>query len=203
MTELQTIAEAVDALTNPIRHTERIFDRDLHRNRRLRRVWVVTLPSLLDQLALAMYPGEVYVEDQGHTRTVPRSMAAARIEAVSALLQIDVGAAMWMRRAGLHLRATTTHNLRGLVGAQISDPALRRDVNRWLGWATTLTGWERPPWTPQAPCPGCGNYTLRVRLDRRTATCVSETCDHWWDETNIGLLAEHVRQWREHAGDAA
>jgi len=194
MTDLLTIADLVDNLTNPIRHTERIFDRDLHRNRRLRRVWTVTLPSLLDQLALAMFPGEVYTEDQPHTRSTPRSMPPARLEAINALLQIQAGTAMWMLRSELPLRLTTTDNLRALVGAR-PEPELQRDLQRWYGWAATLTGWERPPWTPQAPCPGCGNRTLRVRLDRKTAVCVSEDCDHWWDSDNIGLLADYVRQW--------
>jgi hypothetical protein len=197
VTELQTIADAVDLLTNPIRHTERIFDRDAHRNRRLKRVWVVTLPSLIDQLRLAMFPGEVYVEEQGHARMMPRSVPPARVEAVNALLQIEAGAAMWMIRSGARLRPTTTDNLRALVGLRGDEHALRRDVNRWYGWAATLTGWERPPFTPQAPCPGCGNFTLRVRLDRKTATCVTETCDHWWNEDTWGILAEHMRLWRE------
>jgi hypothetical protein len=68
-------------------------------------------------------------------------------------------------------------------------------VNRWLGWANTLTGWERPAWTPQAPCPGCGNRTLRVRLDRKTAACITDTCECWWAEDTIGILADHVRSW--------
>lgn len=193
MTELATIADAVDSLCNPIRHTERIYEPNAYRHKRLRRVWTTTHPSLLDQLALAVYPGETYVEDDTATRGVPGPTPPARLEAINHLLQIEAGAALWMARARLQLRDSATNNLRAMVGAHLDSSdaqSLLHDLRRWYGWAATLTGWENPPWIPDAPCPLCNARTLRVRLERKTATCIS--CGETWTEDTIGLLGDHI-----------
>jgi hypothetical protein len=191
---LQTIAEVADALCNPIRSTERIYDKDIHRNRRLRRVWTVTLPCLLEQLDQAKFPGEVYMEDAGsRAKLVARSIPPARLDAINASLRIEVAAAMWCRHARLSLRDTAVGNIRALVGANLdsgSSTLLLNDLRRWYGTAATVTGWTRPPWMPQAPCPLCGERSLRVRLERETATCVS--CGEGWSAENIGVLAAHI-----------
>lgn len=194
MTELATIADAADSLTNPVRVREPIPYWDANRNRKIR-YHEHTLPSLLDRLGAAVTPGEVYVEDDGgHVHRTPRSTPPARLEAINAAMQIEAGAAMWCIRLGLNLREDAVGNIRQLVGANLnSDQAadLLRDLRHWYGWAATLTGWRRPPWTPQAPCPFCGDRSLRVRLDTKTAACVS--CREAWTEDTIGLLAEHLR----------
>lgn len=196
MTDLATIADAVDALTNPIRVRERIEVWDKNRNKKIR--WHDhTAKPLLEQLHKAMIPGEAYVEDgSGRVKRRPRSIPPARLEAISASLMIDAGAMIWVIRVGLDLRDTTPSNLRALVGAQTDsdiEAAILRDLRRWYGWAATLSGWERPPWKPDAPCPLCDeNGTLRVYLARKTATCVA--CHESWSEAagTIGLLAQHV-----------
>lgn len=193
MTDISTIADAVDALTQPVRHTERIYER-----RKLIRVWTVTLPSLLEQLHHAVVPGEVYAEDQNGAKLVPRSIPPAQLEAINAIIGIEAGSALWVRRAHLTLRRDATANLRALCGATwTSDQAtdLLADLRRWYGWAATLTGWINPPWTPQAPCPLCEARQLRVRLERKTATCLG--CGESWTEDTIGLLAEHVKTFSE------
>jgi hypothetical protein len=193
LTDLSDLLTAADALTQPIHHVERIYDRDRHRHRRLKRVWITNQPSLLDQLAAAVVPGEVYVEDQNGAKLVPRSIPPARLEAINALLMIEAGSVMWVVRVGLTVRETATDNIRALVGASMtSDDTTEAlsDLRRWYGWAATLTGWEVPAWTPQAPCPICDERSLRVRLERKTATCVS--CAEFWNEDTIGLLGDHV-----------
>lgn len=194
MTDLATIADAADSLTNPIRVREPIPYWDTNRNRKIR-FHQHTLPSLLDQLAAAIIPGEVYLEDDGgHIRRSPRSIPPARLEAIHALMSIEAGAAIWCDRMTITLREDAAGNIRALVGSHLtSDLAdeLLGDLRHWYGWAATLTGWRRPPWTPQSPCPFCGERTLRVRLDTKTATCVG--CRESWTETTIGLLAEHLR----------
>jgi hypothetical protein len=195
MTDLGTIADAVDALTNPIRVRERIEWWDEHRNRK-HRYHEHTVASLLDQLHSAMVPGEAYVEDDGgHIRRTPRSMPPARLEAISASLQIDAAAGNWVITVGLTIRDTTAGNIRALVGAQTDSDTtseILRDLRRWYGWAATLSGWERAPWKPEATCPLCGERgTLRVHFARKSATCVN--CHESWTEDTIGLLGDHIR----------
>jgi hypothetical protein len=193
MTDLATIADAADALTNPIRVREPIHYWDEHRNRKTR-YWTHTLPSLLDQLAKAAIPGEVYVEDNaGQIHRQPRSVPPARLEAINAAIQIEAGAAVWVIRVRLIMRQDAPSNIRALVGAQTdSDTAadILTDLRRWYGWAATLTGWERPAWRPRAPCPACEQPGLRVRLAQQTAACVS--CGAGWTSDTIGILADYV-----------
>jgi hypothetical protein len=196
-TQLADLLAAADALTQPIHHVERIYDRPGGRQPRgLKRVWITNQPSLLDQLANAVIPGEVYAEDQNGAKLVPRSIPPARLEAINALLMIEAGAAMWVARVRLTLRETATDNIRALIGASLTSDLIEEatgDMRRWYGWAATLTGWQVPAWTPQAPCPLCDERTLRVRLDKRTATCVS--CSESWTEDTVELLGRHVRAY--------
>lgn len=197
MTEiLQDIADTADELTDPRQHVERIHDRDTeHRNKRLTRVWITTMPSLLDQLAEAVIPGESYVEEES-TRQGFGPRPPARLDAVDRLLAIEAGAARWCVSLRMVLRDTAAENIRGLVGAagtMDSDTrtTLLSELKAWRSWAATVTGWERPPDAPRAPCPNCDAHgSLRVRLDRKTGCCMQ--CGAGWDDATIGLLAEHV-----------
>lgn len=192
--DLSSIADAVDALTNPIQVRER-YEVWENRNRKVR-YWAHTLPSLLDQLHAAVIPGEVYVEDDaGHIHRMPQSTPPARLEAINACLVIDAGAALWVMRCHLTVREATASNLRALVGATVDSDTTNEmlsELRRWYGMAATIAGWERPPWRPSAPCPICDHTGgLRVRLDRQTATCVD--CGESWTPDTIGLLGEYVR----------
>lgn len=192
MSDLTTIADVADALTNPVQVRER-YEVWVNRNRVVKH-WTHTLPSLLDQLGQAMIPGEVYVEDQGgHVVRTPRSVPPARLEAVNALVQIEAGAALWVTRSGLNLRPSPAGNIRALVGAQVDSEAARgilSDLKRWYGWAATLTGWERPAWKPSVACPACDTKALRIHLARETAACVH--CGEAWTRDTIGILAAHI-----------
>ncbi len=204
MSDLPTIAELVDELTNPIHVRERY--EQWHGNNRRIRYHEHNLPSLIDQLEAATIPGEVYVEDNGgHVYRAPGSCPPARLEAINLSLEISVGAADWCWRSRLQLRETTVGNLRALVGTRLDSDRERdlcRALRRWLGIARVITGWERPPWRPEAACPICSTwYTLRVRLAQKTAVCVE--CGETWDEATIGLLAEHVRALTTPAGRAS
>lgn len=193
MSDLATIAEAADALTNPIRVREPIHRWEGSNRKTVHHTH--TMPSLLDQLHAAVVPGEVYVEDDaGHIHRTPRSIPPARLEAINACLTIDAAAAMWAKRLKLAVRETAADNIRALIGAQTdsdTEKELLVELRRWYSSAAVLTGWERPPWRPDVPCPLCGQKGLRVRLDRSTASCVQ--CGEGWTEQTIGLLAEHVR----------
>ena len=193
---LADIADTADELTNPRQNVERIQDTDRSRNKRVRRVWVAVLPSLLDQLARAVQPGESYSEEEAG-RTAFESRPAARLDAVDRLVAIEAGAAGWCTRSGVELRDSPAGNIRSMVGAAPSigsdnQSMLLGDLRAWRTWAATVTGWERPADAPRASCPHCGKINvLRVRLARKTACCLS--CGAWWDDTTIGILAEHIR----------
>jgi hypothetical protein len=195
VTDLATIGDAVDALTNPILVREPIYDRQPNRHRKLTRLWTATVPSLLDQLQGAVIPGLAYVEDSGgHVHTTPRSVPPARLDAISALLRIEVGVTVWCNRADLLWRHDLTATMRALVGGPFNsdDQAdLLADLRRWHGWAATLSGWQRAPWRPDVPCPSCEvKHTLRVRVERKTAVCVE--CGAYWTEDTISLLGEII-----------
>jgi len=190
---------AADELTDPRRHVEVISASwwDVNRNRKTKVVRrVTTLPSLLDQLAEAVHPGETYIEGEG-ARPGFASRPPARIDAIDRLLAITAGSARWVVSLGLSVRASVHGNVRALVGASgtlDSDTldALVYEVTTWRTWAAVVTGWERPPWRPRVPCPICETLgSLRIRLDRKTACCMY--CGEAWDEMRIGLLADHIR----------
>lgn len=196
MTLLTDIADTADELTNPQQHIERIQITDAHRNKRLRRLWIVTLPSLLDQLAGAVIPGEAYTEDDSTGRSEFESKPAARLDAIDRILAIEAGAALWCHRSGLAPRNDPAANIRAMVGAaptigSDNQHAMLSDLRAWRTWAATVTGWERPPDAPRAPCPACDTRnTLRIRIAHSTACCLH--CGAAWDASNAGLLAAHI-----------
>lgn len=188
-----SIADAVDALTNPMHVRERY--ETWHGNNRKTRWWAHIMPSLLDQLATAAIPGEVYAEDQGgNTRRMPGSCPPAQLEAINLNLALTAWAADTVWRCRLPVREDTAANLRAIVGAQLNSDqtsSILGDLIRWVYRARVICRWERPPWRPDTPCPACDKKGLRVRLDTEHATCVD--CGETWDPATIGLLAEHVR----------
>jgi hypothetical protein len=195
MTKLDDLLSAADELTDPRRHVEVITGWTKSRNRKtIRRV--TTLPSLLNQLADAVVPGETYVENDG-ARPGFRSTPPARLDAIDRLLAIEAAAARWVVSVGLTLRHDAAGNIRALVGisAQLDSDtldALYTEITNWRAWAATVTGWQTPPWRPRVACPVCDTLgSLRIRLDRHTACCVG--CGEAWGEDAIGLLAEHIR----------
>lgn len=195
---LADIAEAADELTNPMYSIERIPDINAYRHKRLRRTWTITLPSLLDQLAAAIVPGEAYTEDEV-SRAAFASRPAARLDAIDRLLAIEAGAATWCTRTILKPRDDPASNIRALVGAAPvmasgDQRTLARDLRSWRTWAATVTGWEHPPHAPRAPCPLCdARGTLRIRLAKQTGCCMA--CGSDWDESNIGLLTGHITRY--------
>lgn len=201
---LLDLAAVADELCNPIRTVERIVERDDskhirgRRGRAPRRVWVAQFPSLLDQLAQAVIPGETFAEPEtivgAHQPPGPRY--PARLEAIDRLLAIQVGAAMWCARVERTLRDSAAANIRALVGVAPTLPSGDQDgllsaMRGWHTWAAVASCWQRPDDAPRGTCPACdGRNTIRVRLATRKAFCVA--CGAWWDDSTMGVLAEHM-----------
>ena len=191
--EFRTVAEAVDALTNPIRSRTRY--QTWHGNNRKTRTWQAQFPSLLHQLEQAAIPGETYIEDtNGTAHRTPASCPPARLEAINLSLAITAWAADKTWQARITVRENTTANLRALVGAYpAEDRNMLNQLRRWIDQARVLAGWNLPPMRLKTPCPQCDTPdALRVRLDQQRAACTQ--CRATWDNTTIGLLAEHVRR---------
>lgn len=156
--------------------------------------------SLLDQLAAAV---EALGSDADGPRPAYASKPAARVDAIDALRRIDEAAARWLRALGEDDPPDTAACVRRL-GALLVDAdeetasAVSSDVRRWYVTARVLTGWDSPAWAPASTCPVCGRRgTVRIRLASRCAVCVE--CGSTWDETSIGVLAEHIRAESEAA----
>jgi hypothetical protein len=119
-------------------------------------------------------------------------------------LRIDQAVYVWCKTYVEQRRwDSLTDRLRALVGVagNIEDDEqhqLAREARRWVTWAKVCTGWEVPAMRPDNTCPLCGvRGTLRVRVGdgirstEASAVCVG--CGESWDDTNVGLLAEHIR----------
>lgn len=168
---------------------------------------VTTVPALVHQLVGAT-PASSGSESGA---TSAKSKPAARIESIDTLMLIDHEASTWVKRLGeddpgdTHDRTTglpvlgsgtiaCITLLHGLHASQ-DDSTRRRiehDVRRWWHQARIASGWDSPSWRPNNTCPVCEQRrTLRVNLSTSSAMCVE--CREVWDETTIGLLAEHIR----------
>jgi hypothetical protein len=162
------------------------------------RTFAVRHLPLLDQLAEAIEPSGGIGADG---RRIPASAPPARIDALDRYMAINSSVAVRLAASGVRLVPDLKVNMRRLVGVSWTVYELRsldRDTVRWLTWCRVLTGWESPPFIPNAKCPACGmRGTLRVRLDRRTACWVEPGCDAVWTSSMIDALADHIRAVNE------
>jgi hypothetical protein len=161
----------------------------------------ITAPALINQLRASVDRSTSAEGGSGSFKSKP----AARIDAIDAYVRIDLAAARWVRNLGEDDPGDTITCLRKLAGLRasadaITCKALDRDVASWYYTARILTGWDTPALTPYNTCPPCGALgTLRVRPGEKIALCTG--CHNTWDETNIGVLGEHIRA--ENGEDAA
>lgn len=171
-------------------------------------------PPLLVQLYESIEPSSSV--EAGAARPAS-SRPAARLDAIDTANRIDSWVAAWLDHLGKKAPADSIERLR-LLGSllpsvdhcthrtPVRDPDtseivcctahnLEHDIGRWWTWARVVTGWDTPAWQPDNTCPLCGvRGTLRVRLDEQRGTCVNDACRETWDQSTIGLLAEHIRR---------
>lgn len=197
--DLLQIVDAVDDLTRPRTNNEPYSKVNDHGTVIATR-HPTHVPPLLEQLQHALEPGGT--GDSG--RAVPASRPSARLDAMDTYMRIDQAVYVWCKTYCEHRRwDSLTDRLRALVGTapNIEDDEqhqLAREARRWVTWAKVTTGWEVPARQPDNTCPLCAvRGGLRVRVGdgitstEASACCVS--CGESWDDSNIGLLAEHIR----------
>ena len=161
--------------------------------------WKTTNPPLLEQLGTAVAQSAAVEEG---ARPGFASKPAARIDAIDALAKITRDVERWLRTLDLPVPyvpgvygtsdVDVSVGVRRVAAAASQDKTIARDVRSWWIIARTVTGWDSQAWKPRASCPVC-EYVgdLRIRLDVSTAVCVN--CWAEWDESTIGLLADHIR----------
>lgn len=199
--DLLTIADCVEELTTPRTHREP-YTRMTDAGTMISDRHVTHVPPLLEQLQQAIEPSSGRSVDSG--LSVPSSRPSALIEAMDTYMRIDHDAYMWCKTYAEDRRwDSLTDKLRALVGAagRMEDDTqhnLARACRSWLTAAKVTTGWEVPAHRPRNTCPLCGEkQTLRIRLgdgvtsNAASALCVN--CFQTWDDSNIGLLAAHIR----------
>lgn len=200
MSDLLDLADAVDELTKP-RENREPFSRIDDHGTLIRGHHKTHVPPLLEQLQEALEPGGT--GDSG-TRTVPGSRPSARLEAVDTYMWIEQAVYIWVKTYAEARRwDTLTDKLRALLGAATRiEPdelhELAREARRWVTAARVCTGWEVPAMTPANTCPLCGaRGSLRIRvgdgINSASAHALCVGCRETWDDSNIGLLASHIR----------
>lgn len=206
MTEQRmTLADYVRELTETHSHVETYQTKSITGPGFVDARHITRVPALLAQLANNDIPS--VAADEG-ARAGYASKPAARLEALDALVGIDLAVNRWIVDIGdqpHHLdTARALRQLHSIVGNadQVTRRAVEHDVRRWWTRARIVTGWDSPAWTPDNTCPSCGERgTLRVKEpigmctfkgdDRRDA------CGATWTRETIGLLADHVRAENE------
>lgn len=197
------LADMVHELTSRHEHSE-------HYTIRKGKTWygrnhVTKVPSLLDQLWENDTPSQ---SAEDGPRPGFGSRPAARLDALAIGMLIDTEVHGWLVELEAKPKSIFTADLvlqlHGLSAS--ADPLARREISksirRWWTQARIVTGWDSPAWTPDNTCPQCGlRGTLKIRLAERIGMCIDrgddetgrEACGATWDETTIGLLADHIR----------
>lgn len=149
-------------------------------------------PPLLDQLLATI---RVATAESRGSRATPGSQSPLRIDAFDAYNAIQKEA-----RAVLtdFFKVKPSSDVKKNVGRFLDLPIskeLAQLIYQWHATASVITDWQTPPFSPNAPCPVCNkNGTLRIKLAMQSAVCVS--CKSLWNAATIGLLADHIREWK-------
>ena len=175
----------IHELTQPTQH------REPYLRKRKPRYHVTSNPPLLAQLDESALPSNTRIDGAS---TIAGSRPAANVDAIDTANRIHKDATTWHRTLGTNDTGTTLDLVRRLAPFALTDNQLARDIGRWWTWARITTGWDQPPFQPHNTCPHCNTLgTIRIRLNEHLATCTNDTCRATWDETTIGILAQHIR----------
>ncbi len=208
------LRDTVDALTNPTQVRNPRHTRDADGGKVQLPDHVVTLPGLIAQVADIVWP--TGASDSESARPVPSSRPPGNPQAMAVHLDIWIGVAKWHMQWCLTTRDTLESSIRQLLGRVASED---RDTQEYL--LTEMRGWlhrcevvlreafDDPQ--VQSPCPveGCGQRTLRINVQRKTARC--STCRSRWAEVpdpargiwSIVGLADHIQTYEAQSRAAA
>lgn len=149
-------------------------------------------PSLLDQLIATI---RVSTAQHQGSRATPGSQSPLRIDAFDAYQSIEKQAAEILKE---EFKVSPNRDPRINVARFLDLPISREvahTIYQWHATASIITDWQTPPFRPNAPCPVCSKVgTLRIKLAVQSAVCVS--CHSLWNSATIGLLADHIREWK-------
>lgn len=203
-----------DALRDPHHHAEPRWEWDHNRHKKPLPPHVTIVSGLIQQLRDMAEPGN----DGGQGGTGSHESCPVAIDAVSLLASITHGTAYRAGSLGVPIRDTPEANIGAILGCvggidQETQRQIRNELGAWRNQAEIITGWKLPALELRAPCPAlivdhngnqheCGaRGTLLAAPDGSAAWCTS--CRTRWDAGTVGLLAEHVRTYREDAEKTA
>jgi hypothetical protein len=150
-------------------------------------------PPLLDQLLATIRVATA--ESQG-SRATPGSQSPLRIDAFDAYNSIAKEAKTVLKEV---FKVTPNSDVKVNVTRFLDLPIskeLAQLIYQWHATASVITDWQTPPFRPNAPCPVCNKVgTLRIKLAMQSAVCVG--CQSLWNAATIGLLADHIREWKK------
>lgn len=187
------LADMIEELTTEHRHTERLTHRQgghtrtaVHRTR---------VPALLTQL----WSTELTTSAEEGMRPGFGSKPPARLDALDTAVRIDLQASAWLRDLGEHDPLDTAACIRRLGALhasadKVTQRELEKSIRSWWTQARIVTGWDSPAWNPDNTCPQCGERgTLKIRLAEHLGMCTNDACRVTWNDSTIGLLADHIR----------
>lgn len=162
----------------------------------------VTHAPLLDQIQETVTTSSLTMDDTftGKAGSKPPS----RLDAIALVQRIDRESKRIVDKLHLRRGKNLTDRLSGISGAardltHDDTTWIAARTRSWLTAARIVTGWEAPPFTPDAPCPNIDcerRGTLRVRLEEQIAYCTE--CGIDWDPDNVTQLGTYVRWASEH-----
>jgi hypothetical protein len=211
---LAELRDAADALTNPsqVRNPRRA--RDANGERVQLPDHVATLPGLIAQVAEIVWP--TGGGDSESARPVPSSRPPGNPQAMALHLDIWIGVSKWHMRWCLTTRDTLESSIRQMVAKVMSEDSdtqdeMLGDLRSWRHRCEVVLREAFNDPQIQSPCPveGCGNRTLRVNVQKKTARCT--TCRARWAEVpdpergiwSIVGLADHIQTYEAQARAAA
>ncbi len=210
---LADLRDTVDALTNPTPVRNPRYGRDADGNKVQLDDHVVTLPSLIAQVAEIVWPTG---GDSESARPVPSSRPPGNPQAMALHLDIWIGVARWHMLWCLTTRDTLESSIRQLLGRVASEDSdtqedLLADLRAWQHRCEVVLKEAFNDPEIQTPCPveGCGQRTLRINLQKKTARCT--TCRSRWAEVpdpergiwSIVGLADHIQTYEAQSRAAA
>lgn len=207
------LRDLVDQLTNTTHVRNPRHARDANGERVQLPDHTANLPGLVGQIAEIVWPDG---GDSESARPVPSSRPPGNPQAMAVHLDMWIGVAKWHMRWCLTTRDTLESSMRQLLGRVMSEDSdtqeeLLFELRSWRHRCEVVLREAFNDPQVEAPCPveGCGQRTLRVNTQKKTARCT--TCRARWAEVpdpergiwSIVGLADHIQAFMRESRAAA